>query len=226
MNHITIIIPTRTRMAKLLRCLSSIPQHDWLTVAVGVDADPQTAILLTSYFAMERPGDITLLSRRHIGSMGMCNLLAPLASDGLFLAVDDIRFRPGCLEAAREEFNQAFPDDDGVLVVNQEGVEGVPAGGGFHLMGRVFQDRYPQRRPFCPAYWHFGDLEVGILAESLGKLRQGSPLVTVMHFHPHHHPGEMDQTHEDARKYKEQDQALLAARRKKGLIWGGDGTMG
>lgn len=211
MDHITIAIPTRNRLGKLAECLRVIPREPWVRVVVGCDGDFRTAQALTN-----AEGDfphILVISPEHIGSMALCNLMSPLAEDGLLCLCDDMFILPGALEAAIERFNAVFPDDDGVLGIHQTGISSY-APTGVCLMGKKFLDRYPGKQVFNTAYGHFGDVEIFELANKLGKYKFGGQEVAVYHHH------EEDQTHHDGRKHKVHDAKLRQERRDAGQIWG------
>jgi hypothetical protein len=146
-----------------------------------------------------------------------------MANDGLLPLCDDMEILPGAIEKALESFNRHFPDDDGVLGFHQEGIPHYSPGAIF-LMGERFLNRYPGRRIFYPGYWHFGDSEVMLLAETLGKFHF-EPQAAVYHHHPGIHKDEVDMTHQDARKKRQEDQELALERQNKGEIWGKDEEM-
>lgn len=211
MKHITIIIPTRNRLEKLWSCLEAIPEESGIKVIVGCDGDPDTATELLS--PVYRPVDLVVVSREHIGSLRLCNLMTPMAEDGLLPLCDDMEFIPGALTRALEKFNQAFTDDDGVLGLHQEGISSY-APTGVCLIGRKFLSRYPGKQLFNTDYGHFGDVEIYELAHKLDRYEFGGKEVAVYHHH------EEDQTHCESRRCKKVDEVLRQKRRESGLIWG------
>lgn len=218
MDQITIIIPTRNRLQKLVRCLQSIPDHPGLKVIVGCDGDFTTAQALETGLAPFQKVDLVLWTRENIGSLAICNMMAPMIPDGLLPLCDDMELKPGAIEAALEVFNRLYSDDDGVVGFAQEGI---PSFGptAVSLIGRRFLDRYPGRRLFYPGYRHYGDQEIFLLADSLGKFHH-EPAAVVYHYHPGIHKIESDQTHQETQMCKEKDQELAKKRREAGLIWG------
>ena len=209
MKHITIVIPTRNRLMKLRKCLSAIPQLPWVSVIVGVDGDLDTMLSLE----LNHPFQLAVYSSKHIGSMRTCNLITPMVGDGLLLLCDDMELLPGALEEALSAFNEAFPDDDGVLGFHQEGISSY-APTGVCLMGAKFLSRYPGKQVFNPEYGHFGDVEIYELAAKLDRYKFGGKEVAVYHHH------EEDQTHHEGRKSKVADATLRRTRREAGEIWG------
>lgn len=220
MQHITVVIPTRNRLKKLNRTLDSIPDTSLIDVWVVCDRDIATYSALRSPDAetteLTYNDNITAFNFAGPGAVACRNHLAPLVTDGFLYATDDIVFADGAFETMLAEFNSAFPDDDGVLGLRQERPHH-PAGVG--LMGKVFLDRYPERKPFYPNYYHFACQEIGWLAEKVERFRP-STTVLLKHFHPGFMKEEMDHTHVEARERRRDDHELIVDRQKLGLIWG------
>lgn len=215
MQHITIVIPTRNRVEKLKRTLRSIPAE--IDVWVVCDRDHKTIeeLALSSNAKYGTVGTKFIYSDGP-GAVACRNEVCPKVPDGFLYATDDIAFKRGALEQALAEFNLAFPDDDGVLGLRQNRSHH-PAGVG--LMGKIFLDRYPGRRPFFPGYFHFACQEILWLAGRAGKFKH-SESVMLDHFHPAFLKEEMDQTHIDARVHKKEDHDLIKNRERAGMIWG------
>ena len=209
MKHITIIIPTRNRVSKLARCLDAMPSAPWVSVIVGIDGDATTMFSLDFIHSYK----LAIYSPEHIGSMRLCNLLVPMVEDGLLMLCDDMELLPNALEKALNAFNEAFPDDDGVLGIHQEGISSY-APTGVCLMGSKFLARYPDKQVFNPDYGHFGDVEIYELAAKLDRYKFGGKEIAVYHHH------EEDQTHHEGRKSKVADAVLRKSRRESGSIWG------
>ena len=126
---------------------------------------------------------------------------------------------PGSMEKALEKFNQEFPDDDGVLGFHQIGLPGYcPTG--VCLIGQKFLNRYSNKWPLCPEYYHFGDPEIYDLANKLGKFRFAGEGVTVFHHQAGYEGRPLDQTHHDARLHQQEDSDLRVKRQQEGKIWG------
>lgn len=213
MKSVTIIIPTRNRLKKLLWCLGTIPREPWVRVIVGCDGDLDTAQALTAL-----KGDIPhmlVISMEHVGSMELCNLLAPFADDGLLPLCDDMGFHPEALGSAVDRFNDLFPDDDGVLGLHQTGVSSYGPTG-VCLMGQKFLCRYPGKRIFNPAYAHFGDGEICRLAQKIKRFEFSGEGIAV------HHDHEQDQTHKESHRTRGQDRVLKEKRIADGEVWGDD----
>lgn len=225
MKHITVVIPTRRRLKKVLRVLSTIPATgiqpmNWLSVRVICDGDLDCYVELRKRYGGNEQVAITLVEK-HSGAVFCRNHSIPTVRDGLLYATDDIIFRPGTFEQALKIFNLHFPDDDGVLGFRQEGT-----GGNFHptgvaLMGSRFLDRYPGRMPFFTGYYHFSAQEVHWLAAKLERFAalEEPP---IFHYHPAFYREEKDKTHREARKRRSEDRMLKNKRKEMGLIWGWD----
>jgi hypothetical protein len=224
MNHITIVIPTRNRWQKLANTLDTIPVRSFISVLVVCDGDPETHRRIRGLQASQIR---SLLVNRHMGSVYCRNLVIPDCPDGVLYAVDDIEFQPGAIRSALACFNQHFPDDDGVVGFHQ-----IECGDNYHpsgvaLLGKRFVDRYPNRQPFCPEYFHFAAQEIHWLAAPCGKfvLCRDAALL-------HNHPSfvkrggrdpeqcSMDSTHQDARERAAQDKVIRERRKAAGLVWG------
>jgi len=213
MQRITVIIPTRNRLEKLRATLATIPAMDWLNVKVVCDGDRET---FAAVQAMEHTDIEPVMVSGHLGAVYCRNFIAPTVQDGLLYATDDITFPPRAFTTYLEDFNAAFPDDDGVLGIAQNNTHSRT---GIALIGRKFLDRYPGRQPFFPEYWHFAAQEVEWLAEKVGKFAYCEKAKTT-HYSPNRDRTLMDQTHKDARHFKEHDFKIRDARVAAGLVWG------
>lgn len=216
MRQIDIVIPTRNRLAKLQRCLKSIPKSIEgisINIIVICDADKVTAEALLKTNRIDR---ITFV-RQHSGSVYCRNLVTQTAEDGLLYATDDIKFEDGAIEAAVRAMQEHFPDGDGVVGFNQGNRHHSPAG--VALVGQKFLRRYPNRKLFFPGYFHFSCQEIRRLAEKHGRLYVEKE-ARLIHYHPAHNHEEIDATHADARKRKAGDRNLSRVRDEKQTIWG------
>lgn len=214
MDHITLVIPTRNREAKLQRTLATLPLHrKWLRVHVVCDGDSQTYNHLRS----RQDIDVTLVPD-HKGAVYCRNLATAQAPDGVVCATDDVLFKPGAIGKARDLFRQKFPDDDGVLGFRQSGNHHPT---GVALVGRKFLERYPEKQLFCPEYMHFAAQEIQWLADRVGRF-ESTPFVVLDHLHPSKHRKEVDKTHIQSRRHKNADRSLRQKRNQAGLVWGSD----
>ena len=216
MNHIDMIIPTRFRQEKLAKTIASIPSHPWLKVHVVCDGDKETfEWLKNECWDFVKPH----LMFGHNGAVDCRNWIISCIRkpDGILYATDDIEFDVSAIEKAKASFNYHFGhDDDGVIGFSQD-KDHNQAGVG--LIGRRFLNRYPDRMPFFPSYYHFACQEIKWLADKLGRFYY-EPEAMLKHFHPDFYPDLMDQTHVDGRIHRELDHKLIEERKKKGLIWG------
>lgn len=215
MIFIDVVIPTRGRLAKLERCLRTIPQEaagKTIRTLIICDHDQDT------YNALKgRPGISPLMTDRRRGSVFCRNTVIALTTDAVLYATDDIEFYPGAIQAAVKAMEARFPDDDGVIGFHQEGNGYNPAG--VALVGRPFIDRFPGRRLFFPGYYHFACQEVHRAAEHWGRFHLDYD-ARIKHWHPGTFRAERDQTHDEARIFRARDLAIKSVREKRGLIWG------
>ena len=220
MKKITIVIPTRNRLAKLKKTLDSIPIDDRWDIIVICDNDANTfkAIHKT------RP-DLLVVNyiepnKAFVGAVKVRNYaIKKHVYDGCLYATDDIIFAQGSLAQAYNQFNEKFPDDDGVLGFIQK-----PNLDKFHptgvaLVGYKFLLRYPDKQLFYPELFHFACQEIHMLATKYNKFYQCQEAI-IWHYNPCTYKEEHDQTHEDARKYKKQDMKIIKCRKENKLIWG------
>jgi len=222
MRQIDIIIPTRNRWTKLNRCLKSIPQEIpdvILNVIVICDGDCKTAqkLMVSSDGLVHQ----VLFVRKQRGSVFCRNLATQCAEDAVLYATDDIEFKDGAIEAAIRSMKKNFPDEDGIIGFSQI------SGGGFSpagvaLVGQPFLKRYPNRKLFYPLYFHFSCQEIERLGKKLGKLILEKDAV-LAHYHPNWNKEEFDNTHSEARVYRNKDRHISSNRRAKKLIWGDNG---
>jgi len=214
MKQIDVVIPTRNRTRKLQQTLDSIPSCSNIRVIVVCDGDSHTY----SWLKHNR-GDVEArFVAEWRGAVYCRNSVICEVRDGLLYATDDIVFLENSIHNAFECFNKNFRDEDGVVGFVQEGNNFHPTG--VALVGQKFLQRYPSKQLFCPLYFHFACQEVYDLCCKLGNKFVQAKEAKVFHYHPCNFPEEMDQTHNDARKFKVKDHELMNYRRENGLIWG------
>ncbi len=215
MNVIHLVVPTRNRREKLMKMLSSIPEkmiyNKTIDVIIICDGDTNTFKYLENYEYYKR-----ILIPNHIGSVACRNIAINGLNDGVLYATDDIIFKNGSIESAFEMFNRIFVDDDGVVGFVQD-LPFHPTG--IALVGKKFRDRYPNGILFRPTLWHFAAGEIYEHAIKLGKFIQCID-AKVIHTHPNFINDEIDETHKDARIFKNRDMEILSEKAKNGLIWG------
>ena len=220
MKHIDIVIPTRNRYPKLRKALLSIPNDPRFSVKVIVDGEEVTLNRfgedLESFW---KDRDIAVFhEKKHRGIVYCRNSIIRMCDDGVLYATDDIIFQPNSIDNALRAFNEHFPDDDGIVGFVQTGNKKYhPSAVG--LVGQKFLQRYPDKQLFCPSYFHFACQEIYWLASKHGIFYQ-EVTAGVHHLNPFIYKEELDQTHKDARLYKDKDTAVRQERKARGLIWG------
>jgi hypothetical protein len=171
-----IYIPTYKREAKLMRCMDSIVNQDFKAVRIVVKYDTQREYVFRMW---DRE-------------------LRTMFYDWAILICDDVEFLPGCFSKLAEVCNKKFPDTDGIVGYNQINIP--PDADGFSksaqiAIGRKFVERFGEHRVHCPDYRSFGaDAELGHFADSVRKFYFCEE-AQMIHHHPAHCPGEMDETH-------------------------------
>jgi glycosyltransferase involved in cell wall biosynthesis len=216
-QYIDIIIPTRNRLKKLMRCLSSIPNSAEdidIMVQVVCDGDRETFEAVRHL-----PNVQAVLIEDHKGSVYCRNYATKISTDAVLPFCDDMTFEPGAISEAIRVMREKFPDDDGVVGFVQNGVNGTGNPAVVALVGQTFLRRFPDRRLFYPGYWLFACDELYRAAAKLGKFYRAEQANT-FHFHPGFHPGQLDTTHAEGRAFIQRDQDLKARRIREGRIWG------
>jgi len=218
LKAISIVISTRNRIEKLVKTIKSIPKKSNIVIHIFCDGDIKTLNFLRNNEELWEFKAYTLWHySKHQGAVKCRNNIIYFLNDGILYATDDMTFEPNSIENAFNAFNTHFPDDDGVVGFVQIPDNFHPTG--VALVGKKFLQRYPERALFWPGYFHFACQEIYWLASKLGKFHQ-EPTAIIRHYHPAFFRDEMDETHIEARKYREKDHTLMKERQAKGLIWG------
>ena len=218
MKKISIVISTRNRIKKLIKTIQSIPEKPYIITHIFCDGDFKALDFLRDNKELWGFRNYTLWhSSEHRGAVKCRNNIIHFLNDGVLYATDDMTFEPNSIENAFNAFNSHFPDDDGVIGFVQIPDNFHPTG--VALVGQKFLQRYPSKQLFNPEYSHFACQEIHWLASMLKRFHQ-EPTAVIRHYHPAFFKGEMDKTHIEARKYRENDHKLMRERQDKGLIWG------
>jgi len=214
MKKLSIIIPTRGRYEKLMRCLDCIPIVDYVQIIIVCDNDKMTYANLKHSRLFDHL--ILILIGEHKGSVYCRNQAMEEVKDGIVAICDDMDFRPGMVKEVFDEYNFYFPNDDGVLGLRHN-YDHHPSGTA--IVGKEFLKYYPDKQLFYPRYYQFAAQEIHWLASKLNKFQMSKNII-INHHHPCFEKDEMDITHTEARKFKKEDMSLIAKRQKLGLIWG------
>lgn len=221
MKHITIVIPTRNRCAKLTNTLNSIPRKDFIDIRIACDGDMDTYNQLSRQKKTDKHLSKVVFVHGPKGSVFCRNYLIKEVADGILYAVDDIVFDKGSIEEAFRLFNQEFPDDDGIVGFQQKGAPFSKTG--VALVGQKFLQRYPEKLLFYPKYFHFACQEIERLVDTVEKQRHifaTNDKVSLLHYHPGRFKECLDETHFEVRRCRKQDRDISMDRRAKKLIWG------
>jgi len=221
---ITIMYPTRNRLAKLNRSLCSIFESGTPNVEIEIvvvcDGDRKTAEALMCDDRIAR----VIFERHHRGSVYARNLVSQAVEGDLICAVDDITFDQGAIDAAAAAMKERYPDHDGVIGFRRTDRDHTKINktsgmyGGVALIGQKFLRRYPNRKLCYPGYFLFAAQEMTNLAV---ELKRGSVCeeARICHYPPRKGGG-MDQTHLEGRQHRRRDGELRRARAESGLMWG------
>ena len=223
---ITIMYPTRNRLAKLNRSLCSIFESGTPNVEIEIvvvcDGDRKTAEALMCDDRIAR----VIFERHHRGSVYARNLVSQAVEGDLICAVDDITFDQGAIDAAAAAMKERYPDHDGVIGFRRTDRDHTKMKktsgmyGGVALIGQKFLRRYPNRKLCYPGYFLFAAQEITNLAVKLGR---GSVCeeARICHYPPRKGGG-MDQTHLEGREHRKLDRDMRLGRAVSGLLWGSE----
>lgn len=179
----TVLIPSKGRREKLLRCINSIPLCFDIAIHATCPEDvPEVGRPISVSF-----GDETIVQS--------FNLLASRVSGDVLPACDDVEFMPGCIEAAVAKLESLSPRH----VIGLKVVNGRCNDDAFMLVGReLIAER---GHLFYPKFEHFyADTELGRYAKNRG-LFVVCPEAQMINYHPMF-SGEYDATHRDRRMDK------------------------
>ena len=223
MKSVVVMYPTRNRLAKLNRSLTSllspVPETP-IEIVVVCDGDPLTARALID----DPRVDLVVYLRDREGSVYARNFISQTVEDGLICSVDDITFEPGAVDAAVHEMRRAFPDGDGIVGFKRADRDHskmkVSSGkyGGVALIGQKFLCRYPNRKLCYPGYFLFAAQEMTNLGVKLDKIVVAED-ARIYHHSPRKGGG-MDLTHIEGRKFRRSDRDIRKRRGELGKLWG------
>ena len=185
---VSVLIPTKGRPQKLLRCIRSLPAHVRIMIHATCREDLPSASDLPKGHAF----DISYGTETVVESF---NLLAARCSGAVVIGSDDAEFLPGCIEAAESMLLDTSPRHlIGMNVVN------MPCNpDAFVLVGRALIEE--RGYLFYPKFFHFfSDTELGGYARAR-KLFIQSPNAKLKNYHPSI-SGEYDHTHQFRRSEK------------------------
>ena len=210
-----IVIATRNRYDKLVKCLDSIPAQYPIHLICDGDLGTYRRLL-----AGKRNFASLLYNEISVGAVASRNILFQYCFGNVIYATDDMTFNEGSIEEAESMLLEHYPDTDGVIGFTQTGNKKFHPSG-VALVGQKFFFRYPGKQIFNPNYYHFACQEVYWFADKLGKFYPSDTAI-INHMNPmvegqKHY---MDQTHHDGRIHRKRDHDLINSRMKAGEIWG------
>ena len=226
-QKVSIIVPTRNRYVKLVRMINSLPSvNDEGGRSEGTIPIELLIMCDKDVGSYKRLGKncklfgITFLAvtKIHEGAVACRNVLVQYVEDALIYATDDIIFKDRAIESAIASMNKYFPDGDGVIGFHQENASSYCASG-VALVGKKFLARYPEKKLFYPKYKHFACQEIARLGEQTNRIRVDFD-AKIFHDHPAFYRESMDETHREARKWRQHDLEISKARKKMKLTWG------
>lgn len=149
--------------------------------------------------------------------------LARTDADVVVVLADHLTVTPHTLARAVDSLQDHFWDLDGMIglrIENPVGAHSPAKETCFMAMGAPFLDRFPERRVFCPDYWHFhADTELGEYARAIGKFHY-EERASVFSYHVNAGLAPMDETYNASRQHKALDAERRKARQANGWTWG------
>jgi glycosyltransferase involved in cell wall biosynthesis len=222
--RIEVVIPTKNREIKLLKCLGSIVEakqkvdYNFFTYVYFSDEKEYYFIdkLLSKYTWI-----LTRYEKEYNASSFWNNHIKQSNADIIFYLNDDVILSPDCLINSIDSMEKNFPDFDGVIGLYQENIPiNQQCKAAFGAIGKKFTERFPNKKVFCEEYNRFFlDQELYEYSSKIGKhfFDENARLI---HCHPVFDKKYEDSTHLDVRKYLTKDKKKHNERVEKGLLWG------
>ena len=142
-------------------------------------------------------------------------------ADAICYINDDIIFFEDTITTIFKEFQEKFPDYDGVMGLRQANIpEDQAVEGAFGVIGLPYAKRFPSKQVFCPDYDRFfGDFELWRFAKTIDKF-YFCTTARIQHMHPLGNRDLEDKTHKDVRRYLASDKQTFRLRKAKEYLWG------
>jgi len=222
---INILIPTKERGVKLLKCLGSIVEakkqiNDNFYVFIYFSVKEEFNIvdhLLNSY-----PWILPRFVDKYNSSSDFWNsCFKEHHADIYYYLNDDILLAPDCFKNSIDNMNKYFPDLDGVIGLNQENIPlNQQCKAAFGAIGTKFMERFQNKEVFCPQYKRFFlDQELYEYSSKINKFYFDES-AKLIHCHPAFDKKYEDNTHFDVRKYLGRDKEMHLRRKRENLLWG------
>jgi hypothetical protein len=216
MNSIDIVIPTKSRREKLIRCITSIFSSNIKDYKFNVYIYSSNMDEFFYYYNLftNYKNIVVLPLVDYTCSKCWNNHLANMISDCLMTCNDDVIFEYNTIKNIFIEYNKYFPDNDGVMGINQENIPD-HLDSAFTIIGKKYSERFPDKKMWSEDYYRFyADREMGDYAKSIGKF-QYSKECKIYHDHPSFNKEAIDDTHKDVRTYLEKDKLTYYNRKNK-----------
>lgn len=224
---IDLVIPTKNRREKLLKCLNSI--------LISVKEIDINLYIYFQYktnrdYIKDMVGDIPNIHLELSGNYRVPDFwnkfYKETKSDAVCYINDDIEFLPDTMKNIIDEYIIAFSDYDGLMGICQTNLpSGQALESAFGVIGMKYADRFPDRQVYCPDYDRFcGDYEMWQYAKSINKF-YFSEKSKIIHHHPCTDRRLEDETHLEVRKWLIGDKQTFHKRQSKNLLWGKDLTL-
>jgi len=218
-----IVIPSKGRKEKLDNCLNSI----------FLSAKQEINIYL--YFSIEEEFDdyqkqFDGISNIHVILLDSYRVpdfwnghIENSTSDAMCYLNDDVILFEDTIEMIVKEFEENFPDYDGIVGLNQLNLNDFKTvDGAFGVIGIKYAERFPAKQVWCPDYNRFfADFELWQFAQSIGKF-VFSHRAQINHMHPITNRQLADATHADVRQWLAVDRKINQLRKNRDLLWGRD----
>lgn len=221
---IQVVIPTLNRISKLENCLKSIfhAAKDisiLLDVCFSIKEEKQYFEQWLKDIPNIRLHLITEYNVPDFWNSWLKNIEEEV--DILIYLNDDVQVDVEMFKFILSYFKYYYPDLDGVVGINQVNIQcNNKVESAFGAIGKKYIDRFPDGMVFCPQYKRFyADQELWIYAKSINKFLFGE-LAKLNHYHPAFYKHLKDSTHDNARRYLQQDKQMFRKRQELGYLWG------
>lgn len=223
---IDIVLPSYNRIEKLRKCLESIIESkkellskDSANIYIYFSRQEDMNNIM-NYILPSQTLQYIIYEKSFKHSEFWNDHFKIMKSDALCFLNDDTELLSDCLKSAIPFLYQY--NTDCVVGFNQINCGGDPltCSSAFGLIGKVFADRFPERKVFCPDYnCLYVDEELGKFAKDINKFVYCKE-AQLNHWHPAWTKEKPDDTHLYNKINKPKDIKIYKLRQQKGLLWG------
>lgn len=220
MNSLDIVIPTHNRKNKLLHCIASIAQAiKSFNVNIYIYAS-DTEELKEYSDLFKNDNNVIVDYHSYKKCSGFWNdHIKKMKADAIMTCNDDVLFNQDTIENIFKYYTKYFPNNDGIVGINQTNIID-HLDSAFTIIGTKYADKFPDRNVWCIDYHRFyGDKELGEYAKSINKFYYCNE-IKITHLHPSTDIRQLDNTHNNVRKWLNIDRRIYEVRKMRKLLYG------